>query len=182
MRPVLCLVLVLLPAVLAALPLARVEASRMRTGAIGGQGAREFSGDVALVLDGLRLTAGRLLVYHDGSWEAAGGVTAECDGVRIRAVSARARKGGPPEWSDGRIWFPAVGTSAGFVACRMVQPGRFVVEQAVIRPGSQGVERVVARAALILQPQGVLHEFPGESLFVRRLVFGVVRDLAGRLP
>jgi len=64
----------------------------------------------------------------------------------------------------------------------MVQPGRFVVEQAVIRPGSQGVERVVAGAALILQPQGVLHEFPGESLFVRRLVFGVVRDLAGRLP
>lgn len=181
MKPFLGLVLLLLSLPLAALPFAQVEAARMRSGSIDQEAVREFSGDVALVLDGLRLTAERLLVYQDGSWEAEGSVWAGCAGVRIQASSARAAKGGPLEWSNGRIWFPAIGTSAGFLVCRMIKSGHFVVEEAVIRVGNQEDERTVARATLIVQPQGLLHEFPGEDLFLRRRFPSLVRDLARRL-
>ncbi len=173
------LIILVLPLTLTA---ARLEASRMRIGRLGDHEVREFSGSVVLATPGFRLSGERLFLFDGGVWEAPVPTATEMAGLRIEAGSARGRGPDGLEWHNGRIVFPASGASASFSTCRLLSPGRFVLDRVMLYPPGTASPRVAASLALVVQKDGVRCELPGESLFIPVPGRGFIRNLAGRLP
>mgnify|MGYP001405851562 CR=1 FL=1 len=165
-----------------ALPAARLEASRMRVGRLGDREVREFSGSVVFATPVFRLSGERLLLFDGGVWEAPVATATEMAGLRIEAGSARGRGPDGLEWNDGRLVFPALGAYARFSTCRLISPGRFVLDQVTLHPPGTKSPRVVARLSVVVRKDGVRCELPGESLFIPVPGRDFIRNLAGRFP